>query len=402
MDTAPSDDAGISRARGYLKAAAAICCIFGIGGWVLDFVLFRRAPLQDWMVFYSAARAFFDGNLPLIFDGEGLTAAINQRFASWLPLPLPPHPWVYPPPFLMLTLPFGVPPPWLSAALFVSTGWVACIAVVRRCAGPGTGRRLLVATLVLCPAVPFNVMTGQNAFFTTALLAGGFGMLPRFPLAGGALLGVLSVKPQFALMACVALAAARQWRALAAAAACAVLLALASLAVIGVEAWRAWLDLILGGNTLYSGWIASGRLNGVSVYACVSWLGAPSGVASLAQAAAAIAAAATVFRLYRQAAPAGLQLAVLLAATMLAAPHASNSDAVLLGVAAILFALSVDLRLPQLTVAAAVWISPFFNPPVLSRVGCFTPALVLLMLVMAVTSFRAQNAPEARPARASA
>ena len=401
MDTALSRDAGTSSPHRRLRVAALICGIFGVGGWVLDFMLFRRAPLQDWMVFYTAARAFFDGNLALIFDGEALTATINHLFSTWLPMPLPPHPWVYPPPFLMLILPFGALPPLLSATLFVLTGWAACFAAVRRCAEPGS-RWPLIGTLILCPAVPFNVMTGQNAFFTTSLLVAGFGMLQRFPLAAGALIGMLSIKPQFSLMAWVALAAARQWRALGSAAAAAILLVLASLAVVGFEAWRAWLDLMLGGNALYGDWIASGRLNGISVYACVSWLGAPSAIANLAQAAAVVAAAAIVFWVHRQAAPAALQLATLLAATLLAAPHASNSDAVLLGVAASLFAVSADLRLPQLAVAAAVWISPFINPPVLFRAGCITPVLVLLLLVMIAASLRPPNAEAARPARASA
>jgi hypothetical protein len=401
MDIALSRDPGTNGAHRRLRAAALICGIFGVGGWALDFVLFRRAPLQDWMVFYTAARAFFDGNLALIFDGEALTAAINHLFSAWLPLPMPPHPWVYPPPFLVLILPFGALPPLLSAIVFVLTGWAACFAIVRRCAKPGS-RWPLVGTLILCPAVPFNVMTGQNAFFTTSLLIAGFGMLQRFPLAAGALIGMLSVKPQFALMAWIALAAGRQWRALGSAAAVTVLLVLASLAFIGFEAWRAWLDLVLGGNAGYSDWIASGRLNGVSVYACVSWLGASSGVANLAQAAAIIVAAAIVFWVHRQSAPAAIQLATLLAATLLAAPHASNSDAIFLGVAASLFVVSADLRLPQLVVAAAVWISPFINPPVLFRAGCITPVLVLLFLVMIAASLRPLNAAAARPARASA
>src|SRR5580765_3790065 len=86
--------------RGIL-ALAAICGSFGIAAWVLWVWVFSDIPGQDWMVFYTAARAYFDGNLPLIFDGEALTAALNQRFAGWLSFTLNLHPWVYPPTFLL-------------------------------------------------------------------------------------------------------------------------------------------------------------------------------------------------------------------------------------------------------------------------------------------------------------
>src|SRR5579862_1711919 len=82
-------------------ALAAICGAFGIAAWTLWVWVLRREPAQDWMVFYTAARAYFDGNLPLIFDGGALTAALNQRFLSWLESPLNLHPWVYPPTFLL-------------------------------------------------------------------------------------------------------------------------------------------------------------------------------------------------------------------------------------------------------------------------------------------------------------
>src|SRR5262249_24072486 len=162
-----------------------------------------------------------------------LTAALNRRFADWLALPLNGHPWVYPPTFLLLLLPFGLLPPLASLAAFLTSGFVALIAALRLHAAGGLPYGILLFTIVLCPAVPFNVMTGQNAFFTAALLLAGFGILGGRPVLAGALLGFLSVKPQLWLMVPVALLAAREWRALAAAAATALLLALLTLPVFG-------------------------------------------------------------------------------------------------------------------------------------------------------------------------
>lgn len=387
--------------RGGLAAVALVCGVFGLAAWVFDLWFFRGVPGQDWMVFYTAARAYFDGGLPLIFDGDALTAAINQRFAEWLTLPLGPHPWVYPPPFLLLLLPFGAMPALASAASFTLAGFAAVVFVVWRYGNFGLRRWPLMGTLVLCPAVPFNVLTGQNAFYTAALLVGGFGVIGRRPIVSGVLLGILSVKPQLCLMAVVALVAARQWRALGAAAASASFLAVASVPVFGLGIWRAWFGLISGGSELYRAWIEVGRLNGISVYACMSWLGAPGTLANLVQAAATLAAAATVYWVYRQPASEAIRIAALLAATILAAPHVSNSDAVLLGLAASFFAGAIaprDLRLYQLAIAAAVWIGPLFDPPVLFRVGCATPLLVAMLLAVIVAAIRERNAPSRVPA----
>jgi hypothetical protein len=38
------------------------------------------APGGDWTVFYGAVRAFFSGNLGLIFDGDRFTAYLNSTF----------------------------------------------------------------------------------------------------------------------------------------------------------------------------------------------------------------------------------------------------------------------------------------------------------------------------------
>jgi alpha-1,2-mannosyltransferase len=382
-----------------ILALAAICGGVGIAAWVLWVWVFSGNPGQDWMVFYTAARAYFDGNLPLIFDGEALTAALNQGFAAWLAFTLNLHPWVYPPTFLLLFLPFGMLPPAVSLAVFLLSGFIVLLAAASFYVGRGQPRWIVLFSLVLCPAVPFNVMTGQNAFFTGALLVGGFGLIGRFPVLAGALLGILTFKPQLWLMVPVALLAARQWRAIAGAAASALILALVSLVVFGPDIWRAWLGLMTGTDEAYRAWVANGRLNGMSVFACATWLGAPQAVASVAQWIAIAVAAAVVYRVFRRPAPVALQLAALLAATMLAAPHSSTSDAVLLALATSLYVAAPRRgTLPplQLALAAAVWISPLVNPPSVFRPGSLTPLLILLLLGAIIVEIRDAGIPGQR------
>ena len=73
----------------------------------------------------------------------------------------------------------------------------------------------------------------QNGFVTGALLVGGVALLDRRPLASGALLGALIVKPHLALLVPFWLAAGGRWRAFAAAAASAAGLLALSWAVFG-------------------------------------------------------------------------------------------------------------------------------------------------------------------------
>jgi len=388
----------LSLSRPALLILAVPCAVAGLAAWALWIWLLRGDPAQDWMVFYTAAHAYFDGNLPLLFDGEALTAALNLRFAGWLAFTLNLHPWVYPPTFLLLFLPFGMLPPVASLAAFLLSGFVVLLVAVTLYVGRGQPRWIVAFSLVLCPAVPFNVMTGQNAFFTSALLVGGFALLGRHPVMAGVLLGVLTFKPQFWLMVPVALLAARQWRALGSTAVSALVLALITLPVFGLEIWRAWLELVTGLNPAYSAWMTNGRLNGVSVFACVTWLGAPHAVASLAQGVAIALAAAIVYRVFRRSPPGMLHLAALLAATMLATPHGSASDAVLLALATSLFVVAPRreaLPAGQLILAAAVWISPLFNPPSVFRPGALTPVLILLLLAAIISRVGEPGAPPA-------
>jgi hypothetical protein len=359
----------------------------GLGGWIFYLLCFGPERSQDWMVYHTAARAWLDGNLPLVFDGDRFTALINQRYAHILSRPLQLHPWLYPPHYLLLLLPFGALPFDLAGGLFLLLSFAALIAAAWRYAGNGTERALYAFSLLLCPASAVSVCLGQNTFLSAALLVGGMSLLPRRPLWGGALLGILTYKPQLWLLVPIALIAARQWKALGAAAGTALVLMGASAAVFGIDTWRHWFQLMTAPSTLYDHWLVVARLNGQSVYTCAALLGAPPQFANLAQGLSAIVAAAAVFWSWRKPLPDELRLAVLLAATMLAAPHVIDYDAVLPGFGAVLFfayGLRNGIRPVEATIAALLWLSPLINPPSVFHAGLVTPLLIALFIATAM------------------
>jgi alpha-1,2-mannosyltransferase len=377
------------------------CVLFGLYGWAIFLTTFGHdgaigprynAPGADWVVFYSAAQAWLGGDLSLIFDGQRFTDYQNAAFTGWLSGPMPFAPWLYPPHFLLLILPFGLLPFAWSYAVFMAATFAALLAAVWRHFAPGE-RSLQVISLLLCPATSITLVTGQNSFLSGALLFGGFSALDRYPVVAGAMLGALSFKPSLALMVPVALIAARQWRALAAAGATALVLAVASLAVLGIEPWREWLLMMVSPSADYRHWLDAGRSWGLSLYTCATLLGASAGAANLVQMAATVSAAAVVFWTFRQPLPADRRLALLLAAAIFAAPHVSTYDTILLALAAgLLFrrALVTPLPFPLAAVILAAWLLPLINPPRATPLGLATPLIVALMMVSAIAGVRAK------------
>jgi alpha-1,2-mannosyltransferase len=389
-----------------LRLLAAICIAAGLYGWAVfagsfhhDGALGPRynAPGADWMVFFAAARAYFAGNLPLIFDAQRFTAHLNQAFAGWLSGPLPFHPWLYPPHYLLLVLPFCLLPFGLSYAAFQAVTFVALLAAIWRYAEEAEWRWLLTAGLILAPATSVNVVSGQNAFLTAALLLGGFRLLRRHPILAGALFGVLTFKPTMWLMVPVALLAAGQWRALASAAATALILTAASVAMFGPELLRFWLQIMIAPPAdFYQNWLEWGRLWGSSIFTCAMVLGASHAVATAIQGAATLAAAAIVYWAYRRPLAREQQLAVLLAATILGGPHVSAYDTLLLALAAMLACRRVieeGWPLACLIPMLAAWIAPPLMSPRANPLGLALPVIGCALIATVIATTR-QKAPE--------
>ncbi|HEY1505817.1 MAG TPA: glycosyltransferase family 87 protein [Stellaceae bacterium] len=358
--------------RSPLRVAVLLCSLCSLYGWLTTASEFAADPFQDWAVFHAAATGYFR---------FGDWSAI---FANWS---LPDHPWLYPPSFLLLLLPFGTIGFGAGCSIFLVLTFLCMIAVIWRFAGER--RWLCTLALILSPATMVNVYLGQNAFLSGALFFGGALALRTRPVLAGMLFGLLAYKPQIALLVPVALIAARQWKALGAATVTALLVAILSALVFGASAWQSWLGMVTGTEASS---LAIGRLHGGSVFTCAILFGAAPSLANALQLAATLLAAACVYASYRRPMPEFMRVATLAAATILGAPHVTGYDAILTAfAAALLFAegMKRGFRPGELPIAWIVWASPLFGLPMSHPVARLMPLLVALFIAAIFARSRA-------------
>src|SRR5258708_36556917 len=80
-----------------------------------------------------------------------------------------------------------------------------------------------------------NASQGQTGFWITAFLGGGLLLLKTRPMLAGALIGLLAIKPQFAVLTPLLMILAGNWRALTIAALTAALFAVVATVALGSQ-----------------------------------------------------------------------------------------------------------------------------------------------------------------------
>jgi hypothetical protein len=274
---------------------------------------------RDFVSFWGAAQLALAGHSAAAYDRAALHA-VQTTVATFTRGEMP---FPYPPAYLLLVIPFGLLPfatgmvAWslstlafyLSAArrLFPRSGWLAAA----------------------FPAVFANASIGQNAFVTTGIFMAGLALLESSPIAAGAVLGCLVIKPQLGLLVPVALIAGRRWWAIVGAAISSTAIMLLGLLLFGMATTMAWIhQLPLYATIGRDGLVGWSKLG--SVYAAARLAGLASGPAILLHALVLMAAAAAVWRIWRSDCDYGAKVAILSAATLLASPYVFFYDAVIL------------------------------------------------------------------------
>jgi hypothetical protein len=219
----------------------------------------------DFVSFWSAGRLALQGDPAAAYDiaihrGVELAAAPGTGL-----MPFP-----YPPPFLLVVTVFALPSfPFAYALWDVVTGALYAFA----------GRRIAPLAYVLAnPPVLVAAMIGQSSLLTSAILIAGLSAVGSAPFVAGAILGLLIIKPQLALMLPVAMLAGRQWRVIAGAVLSSSTALLLALLVFGSDSYRGFVAIL----PHYVGYMSEARWDWAelaSPFALVRYFGAGQAVA---------------------------------------------------------------------------------------------------------------------------
>ncbi|CAG9165035.1 hypothetical protein LMG23992_00181 [Cupriavidus laharis] len=229
----------IGRLRLYSYTALA-CYVLYFGIWTFRACVLKVpgvfAPGGDFVAFWSAAKVALSSGAAASYDFESLRQ-VELAAVPGLAIGDGVLPWLYPPTFLLVVLPFGLLPYSLATMTFLAGGvgcyvWAACRTLPWRSAW-------IAAPAFPCVAVVLT--TGQNALWLAGCAGLGLTCLRSRPWLAGMLMGLVTVKPHLALMLPVALICARAWRALWAMIATSLALIVVSLLVFGAETFTAFL-----------------------------------------------------------------------------------------------------------------------------------------------------------------
>jgi hypothetical protein len=226
---------------------------------------------------------------------------------------------------------------------------LACTAAVRR-------NKLLF--LAAAPGVAICAFTGQNGFFTAALLIGGLANLDRRPALSGILFGILTIKPQLGLLLPIMLLLTGRWRViLSAAGTTAVLFAVTSW-LFGFGVWEEFLHKVVPVQAVLLD-AGQGLLFAMvpTAYFGLRMLGLPQCAAAAQAACTGFAVLAAIWTFWRRRDP-SLSLAVLVTATFLATPYILNYDMVVFGFVVALLRDRPDNTPADHWLGLAVWTLP--------------------------------------------
>jgi hypothetical protein len=307
----------------------------------------------DFVAFWAAAKLALAGEAVSAFDPQALVAA--QSLApdgAWGT-----YFWHYPPGFHLLITPLGLLGFSAAFAVFSAVAIGLYILALSGWARPVPGG---LGLAVAAPPVAFVLVTGNASLLWVAALLSALSLLARKrPRGAGAMIALLTLKPQLGLLIPVALIAGRHWRALLWAAAVTAAIAAVTTAVFGVGYWAEFFRAMAR---------ATGRfeVHGANAVTMITWyafarlFGAGHETALALQMLSLAAAAGAVGLLWsRRGIAMDLKIAALCLATLISTPYAYQYELVL-AVAGALFLARAGLGHSPAGRAwlAALWLLP--------------------------------------------
>jgi len=354
----------------------------------------------DWMVFHAAARRFLAGDLAGLYAGVDFTIRLNRDYAPWLFDSLDYRPWVNPPWFLLMLVPFGTIPFVVSFIAGQISQFALLGTAMRRVFHTEAAGRIsltVVAACLLSPAAAINALAGQTALLACTLAVVVLVWGDRRAWLAGIALALLSYKPQLGLVLVVYVLASRQFAVMGWAMVTGLGLVALSSVLVGWQSWLDWLGVIAQGLSGSGMWNEAGRLWGNSVYTCLYALGVPERVASLVQLAVSLLCLAAAAIIARRDADHARRIAAVLLLMLLGAPYFAAYDTVI-AVAALAIAFTGSPSLAPASLAAwsvplMVWLIPFASPPLINPSGTLTPLILTAALMLLYREVRLPDRP---------
>jgi hypothetical protein len=298
--------------------AALLFTAFALWGFWTNFV---EAAGVDFISFWAAGRLVLAGHPAAAYD-ISLHRSVEQAIVPHVGL----LPFPYPPPFLIFVTPFA-----LISFRWAFVAWIAITATFYAV----TARRFTPLSYAFAnPPVLVDFMIGQTGFLTAGILLGGLALLPSAPFAGGAILGLLLIKPQLAALLPVALIAGREWRAVAGGIVSVIIALAIALELFGIASYRGFIEIL----PHYVGYMRHNSWNWVelaSPFAFLRYVGVQPVPALIVHASLAACAALLTALAWARNWPE--KVAILATATLLISPYLLTYDAPLLIIPAALF-----------------------------------------------------------------
>jgi hypothetical protein len=291
------------------------------------------------------------------------------------------NPFPYPPTFMVLIWPLNLLPYNAAFVLWMAGTMTLFLWAIRATCSRVTVCMVLAA---VAPASATAFAGGQSGFLAAALIVAGVRLAPIRPVLSGALIGLLSFKPQLGLLVPVGFAAGGLWPAFAASCAAIAALSLVATIAFGWEVWPAWLSMLPAYNDAFDHAETVMKIR-PTVMANLAMLGCSLAMARAVQAMVSIGVAVIVWHCFRRGAD-RLAVAALLVGTFLASPHAFVYDLPVVTAALVVF---IEARLKSTAVFAGWEILILIQAMIFPALMVLTPirfpvSAVCLMLVFAM------------------
>ncbi len=306
----------------------------------------ETASSEDLVAFWRAAALALKGQLAAAYDPDFFRAPFNPPNDQKL--------WLNPPHAALLLAPLALVS-YGTAKGFLLGATVAALLLIARLTAP---QFLLYCLILASPAAFASLLVYQVGPFIALGLGYALLVADRRPILCGLVLALLTMKPQYGLLAPLFLAATGNWRAIGAAAAFTALFCALSVAAFGVEAWRAFFASLSGAHTEHAARIMRDM---VAIHETVGKLGGSAALRSIAQVGAMAAAPVTVIIVAR-AWPREAAVGLVLLLSAFVSPSLWVYDWPIVAAGLFLLATAAAPWPPAVQfLAALLWASPLFS-----------------------------------------